>query len=154
MLQFNPLCFRQKKLKLAKSGIHSMGVYALQVIKPNEFVIEYTGELVRPAIAEMREAKYEKMNVGGSYLFRIDDQLVIDATFTGNLARFINHSCDPNCFTKVITVDQRKRIVIYAKREIPIGEELAYDYKFPIEEGENVKVPCHCGSSRCRKYLN
>jgi histone-lysine N-methyltransferase SETD1 len=153
MLQFNPLCFRQKKLRLAKSGIHSMGVYALDAIKVNDFVIEYTGELVRPSVAEMRESKYEKMNIGGSYLFRIDDELVIDATFTGNLARFINHSCDPNCFTKVITVDQSKRIVIYAKRDIMIGEELAYDYKFPIESDED-KVLCRCGASKCRKYLN
>jgi histone-lysine N-methyltransferase SETD1 len=130
-----------------------MGVYALEAIKANDFVIEYTGELVRPSVAEMRESKYEKMNIGGSYLFRIDDELVIDATFTGNLARFINHSCDPNCFTKVITVDQSKRIVIYAKRDIMIGEELAYDYKFPIESDED-KVLCRCGASKCRKYLN
>eukprot|EP00475_Leptophrys_vorax_P030759 TRINITY_DN4628_c0_g1_i5.p1 TRINITY_DN4628_c0_g1~~TRINITY_DN4628_c0_g1_i5.p1 ORF type:complete len:440 (+),score=93.67 TRINITY_DN4628_c0_g1_i5:40-1359(+) len=153
LLQFNPFVCRQKKLHLGKSGIHSLGVYAMETIKANDFVIEYIGQLIRPSVAEIREKLYDKMDVGGSYLFRIDSEVVIDATFKGNLARFINHSCEPNCFTKVISVGQTKHVVIYAKRDIQVGEELAYDYKFPLED-DHMKVPCTCGKPKCRKTLN
>lgn len=61
--------------------------------------------------------------------FRLDDEYVVDATKRGGLARFINHSCDPNCYTKIITVDGQKKIGIYSRRSIVDGEELFYDYK-------------------------
>jgi SET domain-containing protein len=84
-------------------------------------------------------------------MFRIDDDEVIDATMSGNAARFINHSCEPNCFSRVIAIDGAKKIVIFASRDIMQGEEMTYDYKFPYED---VKIPCNCGARRCRKYLN
>lgn len=62
-------------------------------------------------------------------MFRIDDNEVVDATMTGNAARFVNHSCDPNCSSRVITVDGLKKIMIMAECEIEPGEELTYDYK-------------------------
>lgn len=86
-------------------------------------------------------------------MFRIDDYEVVDATVHGNAARFINHSCEPNCFSRVITVDSKKHIVIFASRRIYQGEELTYDYKFPIEEASS-KLPCNCNSKKCRKFLN
>ncbi|KAL0361967.1 UNVERIFIED_CONTAM: Histone-lysine N-methyltransferase ATXR7 [Sesamum radiatum] len=70
-------------------------------------------------------------------------QLKVDATKRGGIARFINHSCEPNCYTKVISVEGQKKIFIYAKRHISAGEELTYNYKFPLEEK---KIPCNCGS--------
>ncbi|KAA0701545.1 Histone-lysine N-methyltransferase 2A [Triplophysa tibetana] len=87
------------------------------------------------------------------YMFRIDDYEVVDATMHGNAARFINHSCEPNCFSRVVSVDGQKHIVIFAMRKIYTGEELTYDYKFPIEEPGN-KLPCNCGAKKCRKFLN
>ena len=57
----------------------------------------------------------------------------------------------PNCYAKVITVDQQKKIVIYSKQPIAVGEEITYDYKFPIEDE---KIHCLCGAKNCRKYLN
>ena len=89
----------------------------------------------------------------GCYMFRIDDYEVVDATVHGNAARFINHSCEPNCYSRVITVDGQKHIVIFASRRIFCGEELTYDYKFPIEDASN-KLPCNCGTKKCRKFLN
>lgn len=89
----------------------------------------------------------------GCYMFRIDDYEVVDATVHGNAARFINHSCEPNCYSRVITVDGQKHIVIFASRRIYCGEELTYDYKFPIEDASN-KLPCNCGAKKCRKFLN
>lgn len=94
ILKFNQLKARKKKLKFARSLIHEWGLFALEKIEQNDMVIEYIGEIIRQKIADIREKRYEKMGIGSSYLFRIDEDTIIDATFKGNLARFINHSCD------------------------------------------------------------
>ncbi|VDD81546.1 unnamed protein product [Mesocestoides corti] len=135
----------------AKSPIHHWGLIALEPIAAEEMVIEYVGHVVRKGVAELREKQYEQRGIGSSYLFRIDDEFVIDATMYGNNARFINHSCQPNCYAKVITVEGRKKIVIYSKRDIQVMEEITYDYKFPYEDE---KIPCLCGAPQCRGTLN
>ena len=89
----------------------------------------------------------------GCYMFRIDDHEVVDATVHGNAARFINHACEPNCHSRVVAVDGRKHIVILASRRVHPGEELTYDYKFPVEDAGS-KLPCNCGAKRCRRFLN
>ncbi|KAL5206033.1 hypothetical protein ABZP36_034242 [Zizania latifolia] len=142
---------RKKRLRFQRSKIHEWGLVALESIDAEDFVIEYVGELIRRQVSDIREAQYEKSGIGSSYLFRLDDDYVVDATKRGGLARFINHSCEPNCYTKVITVEGQKKIFIYAKRRIYAGEELTYNYKFPLEEK---KIPCHCGSRRCRGSMN
>uniref|UniRef100_A0A3Q2ZKG6 [histone H3]-lysine(4) N-trimethyltransferase n=2 Tax=Kryptolebias marmoratus TaxID=37003 RepID=A0A3Q2ZKG6_KRYMA len=114
-------------------------------------VIEYVGQLIRQVIADMREQRYEEEGIGSSYLFRVDQDTIIDATKWGNLARFINHSCNPNCYAKIITVESQKKIVIYSRQPISVNEEITYDYKFPIEE---TKIPCLCGADSCRGSLN
>ena len=76
---------------------------------------------------------------------------LLDATMKGNAARFINHSCDPNCYSRIVDILGKKHIIIFAMRKIVRGEELTYDYKFPIED---VKLPCNCGAKKCRKYMN
>eukprot|EP01117_Protostelium_nocturnum_P016814 TRINITY_DN6732_c0_g1_i1.p1 TRINITY_DN6732_c0_g1~~TRINITY_DN6732_c0_g1_i1.p1 ORF type:complete len:1208 (-),score=399.46 TRINITY_DN6732_c0_g1_i1:178-3801(-) len=151
ILKFNQLKGRKKRIKFAKSTIHDWGLFALERIEQNDMVIEYIGEVIRQKTADVREKRYERIGIGSSYLFRIDEDTIIDATMKGNLARFINHCCDPNCYARIITVDQQKKIVIYSKRDINVGEEITYDYKFPFEED---KIPCLCGSEKCRKYLN
>ncbi|KAG4081302.1 hypothetical protein H8356DRAFT_1321915 [Neocallimastix lanati (nom. inval.)] len=138
------------ELKFAKSAIHEWGLFAMERIDANDMVIEYIGEIIRQKIADIREKQYERMGIGSSYLFRIDDDTVIDATKKGNLARFINHCCDPNCNAKIITVDGHKKIVIYAKRDIEEGEEITYDYKFPIEVD---KIPCLCGAKKLQRIF-
>ena len=92
--KFNQLKSRKKRLKFDKSTIHDWGLFALETIDANDMVIEYIGEIVREKVADIREKSYEKMGIGSSYLFRIDDNTIIDATTMGNSARFINHSCD------------------------------------------------------------
>lgn len=94
LLKFNQLKFRKKQLKFAKSAIHDWGLFAMEPIAADEMVIEYVGCMVRPSIADLRETKYEAIGIGSSYLFRIDLETIIDATKCGNLARFINHSCN------------------------------------------------------------
>ncbi|VVC93135.1 unnamed protein product, partial [Leptidea sinapis] len=151
LLKFNQLKFRKKQLKFAKSGIHDWGLFAQEPIAADEMVIEYVGQMVRPIVADLREAQYEATGIGSSYLFRIDLDTIIDATKCGNLARFINHSCNPNCYAKIITIESQKKIVIYSKQPIGIDEEITYDYKFPLEDE---KIPCLCGAAQCRGYLN
>lgn len=151
LLQFNQLQARKKQLKFSKSAIHDWGLFAMETIEANDMVIEYIGEVIRQKVADTREIGYEKMGIGSSYLFRVDDDTIIDATKTGNLARFINHCCDPNCMAKVITVNDQKKIVIYAQSKIMAGEEITYDYKFPLEDE---KIPCLCGGENCRGTLN
>ncbi|XP_037956634.1 histone-lysine N-methyltransferase SETD1 isoform X2 [Teleopsis dalmanni] len=151
LLKFNQLKFRKKLLKFAKSAIHDWGLFAMEPIAADEMVIEYVGQMIRPVVADLRETNYESRGIGSSYLFRIDMETIIDATKCGNLARFINHSCNPNCYAKVITIESEKKIVIYSKQPIGVNEEITYDYKFPLEED---KIACLCGAQGCRGTLN
>lgn len=93
ILKFNQLQSRKKQLRFAKSPIHDWGLYAEEHIDVNDMVIEYVGEMIRQQVAEEREKQYERCGIGSSYLFRVDDDTVIDATKSGNVARFINHCC-------------------------------------------------------------
>lgn len=94
LLKFNVLKFRKKQLKFGKSAIHDWGLFAMESIAADEMVIEYVGQMIRPVVADLRERQYEATGIGSSYLFRIDLDTIIDATKCGNLARFINHSCN------------------------------------------------------------
>nr|XP_033492482.1 histone-lysine N-methyltransferase 2B isoform X2 [Epinephelus lanceolatus] len=135
-----------------RSDIHGRGLFCKRNIEAGEMVIEYAGTVIRAVLTDKREKYYDSKGIG-CYMFRIDDFDVVDATMQGNAARFINHSCEPNCYSRVINVDGRKHIVIFALRKIYRGEELTYDYKFPIED-ENSKLRCNCGMRRCRRFLN
>ncbi|CAM4868104.1 unnamed protein product [Rotaria socialis] len=149
--KFSQLKLRKKRLRYAKSSIHSWGLFACEPIAMEDMVIEYVGETIRQSIGDLREKKYELEGINSNYMFRVDSDTIVDATKCGNLARFINHSCDPNCYAKIIPVESQKKIVIYSKRDIRLGEEITYDYKFPLEEQ---KIPCCCGGPTCRGSLN
>ncbi|XP_058183846.1 histone H3-lysine(4) N-trimethyltransferase ATX1 isoform X1 [Rhododendron vialii] len=142
----------RKRLAFGKSGIHGFGIFAKQLLRAGDMVIEYTGELVRPPIADRREHLIYNSLVGaGTYLFRIDDERVIDATRAGSIAHLINHSCEPNCYSRVISVNGDEHIIIFAKRDIKQWEELTYDYRFfSIDE----QLACYCGFPRCRGVVN
>ncbi|KAF1987691.1 hypothetical protein K402DRAFT_330307 [Aulographum hederae CBS 113979] len=153
-IRFNQLKKRKKLVKFDRSAIHNWGLYAEENIAVNDMIIEYVGEKVRQRVADLREKAYLKQGIGSSYLFRIDEDTVIDATKKGGIARFINHSCTPNCTAKIIKVDGTKRIVIYALRDIGQNEELTYDYKFEREINSDDRIPCLCGSVGCKGFLN
>lgn len=171
VFKFNQLKKRKKPVKFARSAIHNWGLYAMENISKDDMIIEYVGEVVRQAVAEIREQRYLKSGIGSSYLFRIDESTVVDATKKGGIARFINHSCMPNCTAKIIKVEGSKRIVIYALRDIGMSksfhptppetltdrstdEELTYDYKFEREIGSLDRIPCLCGTPACKGFLN
>ncbi|KZM23189.1 histone-lysine N-methyltransferase [Ascochyta rabiei] len=137
-LRFNQLKKRKKLVKFDRSAIHNWGLYAEENIAANDMIIEYVGDRVRQRVADLREAKYDMQGVGSSYLFRIDEDTVIDATK----------------MAKIIRVDNSKRIVIYALRDISQDEELTYDYKFEREMDATDRIPCLCGSIGCKGFLN
>ncbi|XP_054270577.1 histone-lysine N-methyltransferase trithorax-like [Macrosteles quadrilineatus] len=153
-----PMAMRFRHLKetskeavgVFRSDIHGRGLFCLRDIDGGEMVIEYAGEVIRAGLTDKREHYYTSKGIG-CYMFRIDDHFVVDATMHGNAARFINHSCEPNCYSKVVDILGKKHILIFALRKIVQGEELTYDYKFPLEDE---KISCHCLSRKCRKYLN
>lgn len=142
----------RKQLAFGKSRIHGFGIFAKHPYKGGDMVIEYTGELVRPPIADRRERFIYNSLVGaGTYMFRIDDERVIDATRAGSIAHLINHSCAPNCYSRVISVNGDEHIIIFAKRDIKQWEELTYDYRFfSIDE----RLSCYCGFPKCRGVVN
>ncbi|XP_062982276.1 histone-lysine N-methyltransferase 2C isoform X3 [Elgaria multicarinata webbii] len=137
---------------LARSRIQGLGLYAARDIEKHTMVIEYIGTIIRNEVANRKEKLYESQN-RGVYMFRIDNDHVIDATLTGGPARYINHSCAPNCVAEVVTFERGHKIIISSSRRIQKGEELCYDYKFDFEDDQH-KIPCHCGAVNCRKWMN
>jgi histone-lysine N-methyltransferase SETD1 len=141
-------------LRFGKSIIHGWGVFTDEEITSGDLIVEYRGVLIGNAVADRREAEYERAKIGSDYMFRMDSETVCDATHQGCVARFINASCTPNCHTQIITVNGVKRIAVYAKKDVDKGEELSYDYKFDLEFDESKRIPCNCGSSQCRGFMN
>ena len=134
------------------SPIQGRGAFATQHIPAGTRLIEYAGERLTPAEADARypDVPGERHH---TYLFAIDDHVVVDAAVNGNEARWINHSCDPNC-DAVIEDD---RIWIETIRDVSPGEELAYDYAYVLPERHTPaakrRFPCRCGALRCRGTL-
>ncbi|KAL5853168.1 hypothetical protein ACOSQ3_008286 [Xanthoceras sorbifolium] len=146
-----------KHLVVYKSGIHALGLYTSRFISRGAMVVEYVGEIVGLRVADRRENEYQSgrklQYKSACYFFRIDKEHIIDATCKGGIARFVNHSCLPNCVAKVISVRNEKKVVFFAERDIYPGEEITYDYHFNHED-EGKKIPCFCNSKNCRRYLN
>ncbi|GLE09877.1 hypothetical protein PINS_up021805 [Pythium insidiosum] len=143
-----------ERLEVRKSRIHGYGLFTKERFVEGQMIVEYQGEMINQDVADYRERMYEEMGIGSCYMFRLDERTIIDATRCGNLARFMNHSCDPKAFARVVAVDQLKqdkKIVIFAKRTIEMGEEVTYDYKFPIEDEA---IRCDCGAPNCIGRMN
>ena len=117
-----------------RSSVHGMGVFALELISKNTRIIDYAGELVRNSESEAREERY--LAEGCIWVFRVNRNWSRDAAVGGNLARFINHACKPNCWIEIVD----RTIWIRASRTIRAGEELTYDYR---TDGEQT-IPCRC----------
>jgi SET domain-containing protein len=124
-------------------------VFALRPIKKRTRIIEYLGERISHAVADRRYQDHDESD-NHTFLFSVDRGLVIDAGVDGNDARFINHSCGPNCESVI----EHRRVYIEALRDIAPGEELAYDYQIGRERGDPPNVDeiyaCRCGSAECR----
>ncbi|XP_023128509.2 histone-lysine N-methyltransferase 2C isoform X4 [Amphiprion ocellaris] len=137
---------------LARSRIQGLGLFAARDIEKQTMVIEYNGTILRNEVAIQKEKIYRSQN-RPVFMFRIDSEHVVDATRTGGLARYINHSCAPNCVAEVVTFERGYKIIISCVRRIDKGEELCFDYQFDTVEGQQ-KIACHCGAPECRKWIN
>ena len=129
--------------EVRQSGVHGRGVYAGRFISEGTRIIEYTGECVSWKTAPDDEGPH-------TFNFGLENGDVINPEVGGNDARWINHSCDPNCEA----IEEDHRIFIHATRNIQAGEELLYDYAMEIDEpitrASKEKFACHCGASNCR----
>jgi SET domain-containing protein len=122
------------KIVRKRSRLHGFGVFARQAINKNTRIIDYAGELIDNRQSSTREDRY--LDEGCIWVFRVNGRLSRDAAVGGNIARFINHSCRPNCYVEVVG----KTIWIRAAKRIPMGYELTYDYN---TDGDKT-IPCRC----------
>lgn len=138
---------RYEWFEVRESPIQGKGCFAVKRIPKGTRVIEYTGEKITNEEADNRYDD-ESMERHHTFLFTLDDEHCIDGSVGDNPAKYINHSCDPNCETEI----DGDRIWVDALRDIEPGEELFYDYAYEREsasEDESL-YPCYCGSKKCR----
>ena len=134
------------------SSIHGYGIFAKTDIPEGVRILEYVGEKISKVEAERRgpmliDYARKHHQLGAVYLFILNKKYDIDGHVWYNTAKYINHSCDPNCYTDII----RGKIWIIADRDIKKGEELSYNYGYDLDTYED--HPCCCGSSQCTGYI-
>ncbi len=136
-----------RRIAVRYSNIHGKGVFATTFIPKGSRIIEYKG---RRMSEDAADEKYGDDESPHTFLFLLDDQIVIDANHRGNSARWINHSCNPNCEAN----EEDGRMFIDAMRDIQPGEELTYDYDLIVEERYTPALKrlyaCGCGAHKCR----
>jgi SET domain-containing protein len=132
----------EQLVEKAPSAINDTGLFARQFIPWGKIFLEYKGRIVSGK--ELREAEEKAGRTGKSYLFELSADRYIDADQEGNLAGFANHSCDPTCHF----IREDDKIYFVARQDLWADDEITIDYEF-----WNKNVPCHCGASRCRKFI-
>lgn len=128
-------------IAVARSGWAGQGLFASQAIPAGRRVIAYTGEKIDKQESARRKA------AGNNYIFRLNYAWDIDGSGLENLARYINHSCDPNCRAEI----SQETIWIVADRDIQPGQELCFNYGFDLTDYQ--RFPCQCGARVCCGYM-
>ena len=148
----SPVSTSGRRIQTRRSGIHGNGVFAVQDIAEGETLIEYKGEVISWKEA-LRRHPHDPSQPQHTFYFHIDDGHVIDGKINGNAAKWINHSCAPNCEAD----ETDGRVFIKALQNIAAGEELNYDYGLIIDEPYTPELlaefPCWCGAEACRGTL-
>ena len=147
------------KVEARRSKIHGNGVFAIADIKKGEPIMEYKGRLITHAEADERHST--DLETGHTFLFILNEHWVVDANVNGNIAKWINTGCDPNCVAEIVDDPggnpRKARVVISALRNIKAGEELTYDYDVcttaPITAEERKNWACFCGAANCRGVM-
>lgn len=148
----------RKHIIARRSAIHGNGVFAAETIAKGERIVRYRGTL--RTHADVDAVYGELPDDGHTFLFTLNDKYVVDANTDGNIARWINHSCDPNCEAVIEEHGGKKRkdkIWIEAIRDIALDEELSYDYGIVLEVPHTAAMKklwaCHCGARHCTGTL-
>ena len=132
----------QERFVVKKSGPgKGHGMYARVPIKKKDFILEYTGKVIPTPVADTLNTRY---------LFEINSKWTIDGATRTNVARYINHSCNPNCEVFI----QKGRIMIYAWKKMAVGDELTFDYGDEYFDEFFKKSGCRCGAKKCRKPVS
>lgn len=148
-----------RRIATHRSPIHGTGVFAASLLRAGESVIEYKGKRLQPAQAD--DLYGDGGESGHTFLFTLNERYVIDGNQQGNSARWINHSCAPNCQALVVESAsgdlRRDRVVIDALRDIQPGEELTYDYGITLDVPHSARLKklwaCRCGAPQCTGTL-
>jgi hypothetical protein len=140
--------------KVKKSKVHGTGVFATSNISKNTKIIQYIGEKVTKVEGDRRSAErikkfLNKKNEGSVYIFELNKKYDIDGSPLYNKARYINHSCSPNCEVDII----KNEIWISSIKSIKKGEELNYDYGYPFDKEDFSDHICLCNSKKCIGYI-
>ncbi|XP_029344737.1 uncharacterized protein LOC100167890 isoform X2 [Acyrthosiphon pisum] len=140
-----------KRTKIIKTADKGYGVFALEDIPSGTFVDEYMGEVIDQCemIIRMKKILYKNNN----YMVQLKHDEIIDATRKGNITRFINHSCEPNCVAEKWNVLGESRMGFFSKELIRKGEEITFDYSFEIF-GDAAQQKCYCGTPKCRGFIS
>ena len=148
-----------RKIVARRSAIHGNGVFAVAPIAKGERIVEYKGR--RRTHEEVDNDVTGDPDSGHTFLFTLNDEYVIDANYEGGVARWINHSCSPNCEAVLEEADgddrTKDRVFIEAIRDIKPGQELSYNYGITLEEKHTPELKkiweCRCGSRNCTGTL-
>lgn len=132
---------RLQRLRIGRSPIDHFGLFAVTALSAETRILPYQGEKISKAESHYRLVR------GNAYIFALNERYDIDGQAHANTARFINHSCAPNCYALANT----RTIWIVAQRDIAAGEELTYNYGFGLEDYQD--YPCRCGAAACCGYM-
>ncbi|KAK7546199.1 hypothetical protein JOL62DRAFT_252854 [Phyllosticta paracitricarpa] len=135
-------------IKTEKKGY---GLRANTNLKPNDFVFEYIGEVINEGNFRRRMNQYDHEGIKHFYFMSLTKGEFVDATKKGNLGRFCNHSCNPNCYVDKWVVGDKLRMGIFAERHIKAGEELVFNYN--VDRYGADPQPCYCGEQNCTGYI-
>lgn len=135
-------------IKTEKKGF---GLQAQTDLRANDFIYEYIGEVINEPTFRRRTIQYDEQGIKHFYFMSLQSGVFVDATKKGNLGRFCNHSCNPNCYVDKWVVDDKLRMGIFAKRKIRAGEELVFDYN--VDRYGADPQPCYCGEPNCVGFI-
>ena len=140
--------------KVRRSKVHGHGVFSTKNISKNTKIIQYIGEKITRSEGNKRSEKRIKKylnsrKTGSVYIFQLNNRYDIDGSPKYNKARYINHSCDPNCEVDIVNDE----IWISSIKKINKGEELSYDYGYSFDKDDYKDHPCECGSKKCIGYI-
>ncbi|SMC75684.1 SET domain-containing protein [Polynucleobacter kasalickyi] len=152
-----PESLSSDSIEVRDSTIHGRGVYSTKKIKKNDCIVEYLGQRISWKEA-LKRHPHDPLQPFHTFYFSLTNGKVIDGNVNGNIAKWINHSCKPNCETKEIKDKNNKlRVFIFAKRNINKDDELFYDYGLELDaehtKEEQLNYKCLCGKKNCRKTM-